>query len=81
MLKKSGEILMAYEYRQMVVGTKGWLDIKLSDEYLASVNQLARQGWEVDQMVPIHTGISGTSAVVILLRRELQASSSKLQVA
>jgi hypothetical protein len=60
---------MTYEYRQWVLGTKGWLDIKLSDEYIAQLNQLARQGWEVDQMVPIHTGISGTSAVVFLLKR------------
>lgn len=65
---------MTYEYRQMVVGTKGWLDLKLSDEYLAQLNQLARQGWEVDQMVPIHTGLSGTSAVIILLRRESQVA-------
>ena len=65
---------MTYEYRQLVVGTKGWLDLKLSDEYLAQLNQLARQGWEVDQMVPIHTGLSGTSAVIILLRRESQVA-------
>ena len=71
---------MTYEYRQLVAGTKGWLDIKLSDEYLTQLNQLARQGWEVDQMVPIHTGISGTSAVVILLRRESQVTSDKSQV-
>ena len=62
---------MTYEYRQLVASTKGWLDIKLSDEYLTQLNQLARQGWEVDQMVPIHTGISGTSAVILLLKREI----------
>ena len=72
---------MTYEYCQMEIGTKGWMNIKLSDEYIAQLNQLARQGWEVDQMVPIHTGISGTSAVVILLRRESQASSHKSQAA
>ena len=66
---------MTYEYRQIVAGTKGWLDIKLSDEYLTQLNQLARQGWEVDQMVPIHTGISGTRAVILLLKREIASQS------
>jgi hypothetical protein len=61
---------MTWEYQQLVVGTKGWLDIKLPDQYLEQLNHLARQGWMVDQMVPIHTGISGTSAVVFLLKRE-----------
>jgi len=60
---------MIWEYRQWVVNTKGWIDLKLPDEYIDQLNQLAKQGWEVDQMVPIHTGISGTSAVVFLLKR------------
>ena len=61
---------MAWEYRQLVVNTKGWIDINLPDLYLEQLKKLARQGWVVDQMVPIHTGISGTSAVVFLLKRE-----------
>jgi hypothetical protein len=60
---------MNWEYRQWVVNTKGWIDLKLPDEYIEQLNQLAQQGWEVDQMIPIHTGISGTSAVVFLLKR------------
>jgi hypothetical protein len=61
---------MTWEYRQWVVNTKGWIDLKLPDEYIEQLNRLARQSWEVDQMVPIHTGISGTSAVVFLLKRK-----------
>lgn len=61
---------MTWEYRQMVVGTKGWIDIKLPDAYITKLNRMAEQGWEVDKMVPIHTGISGTSGVVFLLRRQ-----------
>jgi hypothetical protein len=61
---------MTWEYRQWVVNTKGWIELKLSDEYVEELNHLARQGWEVDQMMPIHTGISGTSAVVFLLKRQ-----------
>ena len=61
---------MTWEYRQWVVNTKGWIDLKLPDEYIVQLNHLAQQGWEVDQMMPIHTGISGTSAVVFLLKRQ-----------
>ena len=64
---------MTYEYRQMVVHTKGWIEISLPDDYLAQLNQLARAGWEVDQMVPVHTGISGTSAVILLLKRAVES--------
>ncbi len=61
---------MKWEYRQWIVNTKGWIDLKLPDEYIDQLNHLARQGWAVDQMMPIHTGISGTTAVVFLLKRE-----------
>jgi len=61
---------MIWEYRQWVVNTKGWIELKLPDEYIDQLNRLAKQGWEVDQMIPIHTGISGTSAVVFLLKRQ-----------
>ena len=61
---------MTWEYRQLVVSTKGWIYINLPDKYLEQLNRLAHQGWTVDQMVPIHTGISGTLAVVFLLKRE-----------
>ena len=64
---------MIYEYRQWVVGTKGWIDLKLPESYLEQLNKLARQGWQVDQMMPIHTGISGTTAVVFLLKREIDS--------
>jgi len=63
---------MKWEYRQWVVRTKGWTDLKLSDEYIDQLNEWARQGWEVDQMMPIHTGIAGTTAVVFLLRHQIQ---------
>jgi len=63
---------MKWEYRQWSVGTKGWIDLKLPDQYIDQLNELARQGWEVDQMIPIHTGISGTTAVVFLLKRQLE---------
>ncbi len=65
---------MTWEYRQLVANTKGWLDIKLTDAYILQLNHLAAQGWEVDQMVPIHTGISGTTAVVLLLKRAIYES-------
>ena len=40
---------MLYEYRQWVVSTKGWLDLKLPEAYIEQLNQLAQQGWQVDQ--------------------------------
>ena len=67
---------MIWEYRQWVVNTKGWTELKLSDEYIEPLNRLAHQGWEVDQMMPIHTGICGTSAVVFLLKREKSSVQS-----
>ena len=63
---------MKWEYQQFVVGTKGWINLTLPDQYIDHLNELARQGWEVDQMMPIHTGISGTTAVVFLLRRQIE---------
>ena len=63
---------MTYEYHQWTVNTKGWIDLKLPDQYIAQLNELARQGWEVDQMIPIHAGISGTTAVVFLLRHQIE---------
>jgi hypothetical protein len=65
---------MTWEYRQFVINTKGWLDIKLPDNYVHQLNNLANKGWEVNKMVPIHTGISGTSSVVFLLRRPKNSS-------
>jgi len=62
---------MNWEYRQWVVNTKGWIDLTLPPQYVDQLNELAGQGWEVDQMMPIHTGISGTSAVVFLLKRDI----------
>ena len=63
---------MTYEYRQWTVNTKGWIDLKLPDHYLEQLNKMALQGWEVDQMIPVHSGISGTTAVVFLLKREIE---------
>jgi len=62
---------MTWQYRQLLIQTKGWIEIKLSDKYINQLNALARDGWEVDQMVPIHTGISGTTAVVVLLKKAI----------
>lgn len=61
---------MIWEYRQWVVNTKDWIDLKLPDEYIDQLNRLAEQGWAVDQMMPFYAGISGTSAVVFLLKRQ-----------
>jgi hypothetical protein len=67
-----GARIMKRKYRQLVVDTEGWIDLKLPDQYIDQLNDLAGQGWEVDQMMPIHTGISGTTAVVLLLRRQIE---------
>lgn len=63
---------MKWEYRQWVVSTKGWIDLKLPEQYIDQLNEWASQGWEVNQMMPIHTGITGTTAVVFLLRRQIE---------
>jgi hypothetical protein len=61
---------MVWEYCQLAVKTKGWIDLMLPEKYLDKLNHLAIDGWEVDTMVPIHTGISGTTTVIILMKRE-----------
>ena len=61
---------MKWEYRQWVVSTQGWIDLKLPDQYIDQLNKWADQGWEVDQMMPLHTGMAGSTAVVFLLRRQ-----------
>lgn len=68
---------MNWEYRQLVVNTKGWLDLKLPENYIHQLNKLAVKGWIVDHMVPIHTGISGTTAVVLLLKRAIDTDRSE----
>jgi len=65
---------MKCEYRQWVLNTKGWMELKLPDQYIDQLNKMARQGWVVDQMIPIHSGITGTTAVVFLLKREIDVS-------
>jgi hypothetical protein len=67
---RKGVTNMVWEYYQLAYKTKGWIDLTLPIEYLEKLNNLARDGWEVDQMVPIHTGISGTTTVIFLLKRE-----------
>ena len=67
---------MIWEYRQFAVNTKGWVGLTLPDEYLEKLNHLAIDGWEVDQMLPIHTGISGTTTVIFLLKRERKREHS-----
>ena len=67
---RKGDATMEWEYCQLAVNTKGWVDLKLPEEYLEKLNQFAIEGWEVDQMLPIHSGISGTTTVIFLLRRE-----------
>jgi hypothetical protein len=61
---------LLWEYRQLAVHTKGWVDLTLPEGYLEKLNNLAIDGWEVDQLLPIHTGISGTTTVIFLLKRE-----------
>jgi hypothetical protein len=63
---------MKWKYRQWVVSTKGWIELKLPDQYIDQLNEWARQGWEVDQMMPIHTGSAGTTAVVFLLKSQIE---------
>lgn len=67
---------MVWEYRQFAVNTKGWVDLTLPEEYLEKLNRLALDGWEVDQMLPIHSGISGTTTVIFLLKRERKRGHS-----
>ena len=67
---------MVWEYRHFAVNTKGWVDLTLPEEYLEKLNRLALDGWEVDQMLPIHSGISGTTTVIFLLKRERKRGHS-----
>ena len=48
------------------------LNFSLPDQYIPELNKLAQQGWEVDQVIGLHVGISGTNTVIFLLKREVQ---------
>ena len=62
---------MKWEYRQLHVGVRGMLSPKLPDSLIPELNELGKEGWEVDQVIELQVGIAGTSAVVFILRREL----------
>jgi hypothetical protein len=63
---------MKYEYKQLHVPVKGWTSASLSDDYIFKLNELAGQGWQVDQSVPLALGMGGTTTVVFLLKREIE---------
>ncbi|MBN1667856.1 MAG: DUF4177 domain-containing protein [Anaerolineales bacterium] len=60
---------MTYEYTHFQVPTKGWFDARLPEQYLAELNRLAKQGWQVDQVVGLQRGMGETTAVVFLMKR------------
>lgn len=62
---------MSYEYTQLQVPTKGWFNASLPQEYLAELNRLAKQGWQVDQVFGLQRNMGETTAVVFLLKRPL----------
>ncbi|MBN1483546.1 MAG: DUF4177 domain-containing protein [Chloroflexia bacterium] len=59
-----------WEYAHMIVEIKGFMGGKLGDDYITELNELAREGWAVDQVIPLQIGAGTTSSVVFLLKRE-----------
>jgi hypothetical protein len=61
---------MSREYRLLEVPVKGWTSAHLPKDCADWLNKLANQGWKVEEMTALQTGISGTTTVVFLLVRE-----------
>ncbi len=63
---------MNYEYRQIQVDVRGWFKASLSDRYIADLNRLAKDGWEVDHILGLQVNMGTTTTVVFILKRELE---------
>jgi hypothetical protein len=61
---------MSREYGLLEVPVKGWTSASLPKDCAERLNKLAHQGWKVDEMIGLQTGIAGTTTVVFLLVRE-----------
>jgi|GEM_PF-4390440 len=63
---------MKWEYQQLQAPIRGWLGGKLPEDLIPKLNELARQGWAIDQVICLEAGLSGTDSVVFILKRELR---------
>ena len=63
---------MEWQYRQLEVKTQGFFQTKLPEHSFSQLNELAQDGWEVIQVVPITEYNGRTTRVSFILRRERQ---------
>ena len=63
---------MKWEYQQLQVEARGLLSTRLPDDFISELNELGKDGWEVDQVVGLQIGMGTTAAVVFILKRELE---------
>jgi hypothetical protein len=61
---------MNTEYRLLEVPVKGWTSASLPKDCAEQLNQLARDGWKVEQVTSLAVGMGATTTVVFLLSRE-----------
>lgn len=61
---------MNKEYRLLEVPVRGWTNASLPKDCTNQLNQLAREGWRVEQVTSLAVGMGTTTTVVFLLSRE-----------
>jgi Domain of unknown function (DUF4177) len=61
---------MNVEYRLFEVPVSGWTRASLPKDCAEQLNQLARDGWRVEQVTSLAVGMGSTTTVVFLLARE-----------
>jgi hypothetical protein len=62
--------MMNAEYRLLEVPVRGWTSASLLKDCAEQLNQLAREGWKVQQVTSLQVGMGATTTVVFLLVRE-----------
>jgi hypothetical protein len=61
---------MEWEYRHLQVGIKDLINASLEDKIVQELNRLAEQGWQVDQVIRVHTETDKATTVLYLLKRK-----------
>ncbi|MDY6845115.1 MAG: DUF4177 domain-containing protein [Spirochaetota bacterium] len=61
---------MSWEYRQLQVKTDGLFTAKLPDSCFTELNTLAKDGWELKEIVRLSRALGRTDYITFVLKRE-----------
>lgn len=62
-----------FEYKTLIYELAGWFDSKVDASHFdVRLNELAEDGWEIDQCFPVATANYGkTKSIVLIFKREI----------